>query len=128
MSAPAVVGVVFVVGADHWPRAYLRAELIERGWDAVGFVALRDCLSRLIAAPLPRPRAIVVDLAGEDADDRLLAAVFRKGIPMIAVAGAEQASSSRLRRLPWAVFLRRPVTIGAIADVVAQVPGGAAPS
>jgi hypothetical protein len=124
MPAPAVV---YVVGADHWPRAYLRAELIERGWDAVGFASLRDCLARLITARAPRPRAIVVDLAGEAADDRLFAAVFREGIPMIAVAGAEDAAS-HVRELPWAVFLRRPLTIGAIADAVAQVPGGDEPS
>jgi hypothetical protein len=124
-AAPAVV---FVVGADHWPRAYLRAELIERGWDAEGFVALRDCLARLAASPSRRPRAIVVDLAGEQGDDRLFAAVFRKGIPMIAVGGAEDAAAPRLRDLPWAVFLRRPLTIGAIADALAQLPGGMAPS
>jgi hypothetical protein len=124
-EAPAVV---HVVGADHWPRAYLRAELIERGYDAEGFEALRDCLARLAARPGHRPRAIVVDLAGEAADDRLFAAVFRKGIPMIAVAGAEDAAASRLHDLPWTVFLRRPVTIGAIADAVAQLSSGEAPS
>src|SRR5689334_9573424 len=45
-DAPEDAPVVWIVDAEHWPRAYLRAELIERGYDAVGFVGVREALAR----------------------------------------------------------------------------------
>jgi hypothetical protein len=41
---------VWIVASDHW-RAYLCAELIERGYDAVGFVTLQDVLCPGAEAP-----------------------------------------------------------------------------
>src|SRR5438105_15757625 len=52
-------GVIWIIDADHWPRALLRAELIERGYDAVGFVTDDDAV-RVI--PQRRPDVIVVEL------------------------------------------------------------------
>ena len=51
---------VWIVSADQWPRAYLRAELIERGYDAVGFVTMKDALIRLMLARSRRPALLVV--------------------------------------------------------------------
>ena len=34
--------VIWIIDAEQWPRALLRAELIERGYDAVGYVTVRD--------------------------------------------------------------------------------------
>ena len=42
--------VVWIVDADHWPRAELRALLIERGYDAIGFESLVDAVLRAAAA------------------------------------------------------------------------------
>lgn len=109
---------VWIIDSDQWPRASLRAELIERGYDAVGVVTLREGVVRLVSHPDQQPQAIVIDLQGQIDDASLLAVLFRHGIPVIAIAGASAAEAHGVRELPWAAFLRRPVTIGAVADAL----------
>jgi hypothetical protein len=114
---------VWIVGADHWPRAYLRAELIERGYDAVGFEDVADALFELARGPAPRPRLVVVDLHEPSPAETLVAALFRLGVPVVGVAGATGTAADHAGGRPWAALLRRPVTIGAIADVVERALG-----
>jgi hypothetical protein len=109
---------VWVIGSDHWPRAFLRAELIERGFDALGFERIEDALFELAMRSGPRPRLVVVDVHGARPAEKLMAALFRLGVPVVAVAGATGAADDHPGGRPWAALLRRPVTIGAIADVV----------
>jgi hypothetical protein len=107
-----------VIGADRGPRAALRAELIERGHDAIGFETLRDAV---LAGRLPgaqRPALIVIDLQDQPIDARLLDALFATGARIIAIAGA---ADERLHARPWARWLRRPLTLGAVADVAGDV-------
>jgi hypothetical protein len=96
----------------------LRAELIERGHDAVGFETLRDAVlaGRLPAAP--PPALVVIDLQDEATDDRLLDGLFATGAPIIAVAGATHEADAHLRARPWMRWLRLPLTLGTIADAV----------
>lgn len=101
--------VVWVIDAEQWPRAMLRAELIERGFDAVGYITVRDAIESL---PLRRPDAIVVDLRGQPIPqvERLL----KLEVPVIVVGGTPEIND-----LPdggWAAVLRRPVSLGEIAD------------
>jgi hypothetical protein len=108
-----------VIGPERGPRAALRAELIERGHDAIGFETLREAI---LAGRLPgaaHPAAVVIDLHDEGAqstDDRLLDALFAAGAAVVAVGGATAANDTRLRGRPWARWLQRPVTLGEIAD------------
>jgi hypothetical protein len=109
---------VWVIGAARGPRAALRAELIERRYDAVGFETIEDAVlaGRLPAAP--RAALVVIDLQDQMTDDRLVDALFATAAPLIAVAGAAHEVDARLRARPWARWLRRPLTLGAIADAV----------
>jgi hypothetical protein len=116
-----------VIAAERGPRAALRAELIERGHDAIGFETLRDAV---LAGRLPgadAPALVVMDLQDQAVDDPLLDALFVTGPPVVAVAGATEEGDARLRARPWARWLRRPITLGAIADAVAHIATGAAP-
>jgi hypothetical protein len=115
--APATV---WVIGSDHWPRAYLRAELIERGLDAIGFVALRDALARLAVDRL-RPALVIIDLHQQPATERGMSTLLAAGCPVIAIGGAAEWADPALRARPWALFLRRPVTIGGVADAAQRV-------
>jgi hypothetical protein len=108
--------VVWIVNADHWPRAYLRAELIERGYDAIGFVTLRDAITRLLLARSRRPRLLVIDLHGEVTDDRVRDVLLRERVPVLGIA--DGAHSAPETRAPFVAILRRPLTIGAIAEAV----------
>src|SRR5262245_51829862 len=109
---------LWVIGEERGPRAALRAELIERGYDAVGFETLRDAVLAGRLPGAPRPVAVVVDLPGQAADARLFDALFALGAPVLAVAGAAEENDPRLRTRPWARWLRRPITLGTIADAV----------
>jgi len=111
---------VWILDSDHWPRAYLRAELIERGYDAEGFVTLSELLIRLTLAPA-RPALVVIDLRGQRSQassDRQLTHLLGAGFPVLAIGGATELESERLGARPWARFLRRPLTIGEVADEV----------
>lgn len=113
-----------MIGAERGPRAALRAELIERGHDAIGFETLRDAVlaGRLPGAHLPA--LVVIDLLEQSVDDRWFDALFAMGAHVIAVAGVVDEGDARLRARPWARWLRRPTTLGAIADAVAAVATG----
>jgi FixJ family two-component response regulator len=113
MERPAV----WIVDSDHWPRAYLRAELIERGYDAEGFVTVTELLVRLALASA-RPALVVIDLQGQRWNDRQLERLLGDDFPVIAIGGATEWEDERLRTRRWARFLRRPLTIGAVADEV----------
>ena len=113
---------VWIVNADHWPRAYLRAELMERGYDAIGFETLRDALARLALRPERPPALLLIDLAGQIVDDRQRAALASARVPILAVvpagAGAADARPGDAPPPDIVGTLHRPLTIGAIADAV----------
>jgi hypothetical protein len=109
---------IWIIDADHWPRAYLRAELIERGYEAVGFVTVGDALAVLALRPRVRPALATVDLQGQTPTE--LARLLRAGFPVLAIAGVTAWATEALRALPWAAFLRRPLSFGAIADEIGR--------
>ena len=111
---------VWIVDSDHWPRAYLRAELIERGYDAEGFVRVTDLLSGLPRSAV-RPALVVVDLDGQELKERDLVALLSARIPVLAIGGSTEAEDERRRTRGWAKFLQRPLTLGEIADEVERL-------
>jgi hypothetical protein len=108
--------VVWIVDADHWPRASLRAELLERGCEAIGFESARDAVLALALGRTPRPGLLIVDLAGQTADLASLHVLLRAGAPAVGVGGALEWGADAVRGLTWGAALRRPVTVGTIAD------------
>jgi hypothetical protein len=56
---------LWIVDSEQWPRAYLRAELIERGYDPYGFIALTDALEALSRMASPKPDALILELRGQ---------------------------------------------------------------
>jgi hypothetical protein len=114
MSLP----IVWIIGADHWPRAMTRAELIERGVEAVGFVEARDAAIELMRTRSQRPSLVVIDVRNQVIDERWLAPFVDAGVPLVAVAGATEASEVTSQRIPWRAVLRLPITIGQIADAI----------
>jgi hypothetical protein len=108
--------VVWIIEQDHWPRASLRAELIERGYDAIGFESARDAVAAL-RVPGSRPGVVVADLAGQQ-DGEALSALARLGCRLLAIGGAVELGGAAARAVPWAELLRRPVSLGSVADAV----------
>jgi hypothetical protein len=114
MSPP----ILWIIGADHWPRALLRAELIERGFEAVGFVDTRDAAMKLIRSPSRPPRLVVIDCRSQTVDERWLAPFVEAAVPLVAIAGAMDESETTPSRVPWRAVLRLPITIGQIAEFI----------
>jgi hypothetical protein len=112
---------IWIIDADHWPRAYLRAELIERGYEAVGFVTVGDALAALALRPARQPLLAAIDLHGQSLDHQQLAPLLRVGFPIVAFGGVAEWETDSVRSLPWAATLRRPLTIGAIADEIGRL-------
>ena len=101
---------VWIVDSDHWPRAYLRAELIERGYDAEGFVGLADLLVRLALAPA-RPALVVIDLQGQGRKRRATDSYTSSGrrLPCPGDWRGHGMGGRAPADTPWARFLRRPL-------------------
>ncbi len=105
------MSVIWIIDAEQWPRALLRAELIERGYDAVGYITVRDAIDSL---PWRRPDAIVVELRGQPMP--LVERLLGLHVPIVIVGGIPEIND--LPQREWAAVLHRPVSIGDIADRV----------
>lgn len=106
-----------LVVPQHWERALIRAELIERGHDAVGMQGLGDLLlfrTRTAAAAHGPVGLVLVDreaLTGRR--QRLLGPVRAcyPDVPFLLLAGG----TTTMPGGPWTAVLLRPISIGDIA-------------
>ncbi len=104
---------ILVVSDEQWPRALIRAELREAGYDAIG----AGTLSRALRHP-PQDaergpvRLLLVDSGAAAAEPQQLERARRRypGVAFVLVHRAGAVPPG-----PWAATLRRPVTIGEIA-------------
>jgi hypothetical protein len=101
---------VLVVSPEHWARALVRAELRERGYDAIGAGTIE-------VARRERPVDLLVldqHALGERAQsvDELQSRLGRPATVLLALGLAEPPQGA------WARVLRRPLRIG---DVVAAI-------
>jgi CheY-like chemotaxis protein len=121
---------ILLVMPQQWPRALLRAELRERGYDAAGARDLMEALSERKSAAGP-VRLILIDqnaLAQGDADllhelvNRLPA--HHPGAAVVLLAGTMHKEPEG----PWQQVLRRPMSISDIVTAVQRavpLPPGA---
>ena len=112
---------IWIIDSQHWTRAYLRAELIGRGFDAVGFMDPQQALTALNHPSYAKPRLIVLELFELEADRPEIAAVARLGIPTIVLGGAVQMNEQWIRGFEWADVVQRPFTVGEVADRVERL-------
>ena len=111
-----------IVSDDQWLRAGLRGELRERGFDAVG---ARDLGEATRVARPERGRGpvglVVVDQASLGAEPRVDAvnalrrATWQARLVLLAPRNRKAADG------PWTDILRRPITVGDIADYISQI-------
>lgn len=109
--------VIWVIDTEQWPRAFLRAELIERGYDAVGYLTVDDA-SQSITTRFPD--AAVIDVRG--AARREVELLFKAGVPVVAIVSHPEPEW--LSEFPWVRILRRPVSIGDIVKIIDEVISG----
>jgi hypothetical protein len=108
---------IWIIDPEQWPRAFLRAELIERGYDAIGYINVEDAL-RAIGGRFPD--AIIVELRDVSRED--VTRLFELGVPMIGIAGLP--APDWWTEFKWSALLRRPISLGDIADRIAPTLSG----
>ena len=112
---------IWIIDNQQWPRAYLRAELIERGFEAVGYTDLASAVASLGHSPRFRLSALVLELRDQTVETRLLDVMMKTGIPVILLVGLVEANEPVVKQYDWAAVMKRPTSIGAIADKVQEL-------
>jgi len=121
-TSPPLAPRVLVILGDQWPRALLRASLIDAGYDAVGARTIPEALSLLTGEGERGPvRLLIIDrrALGDQMDglSELLGRCDHPPVVLVAAAGETAPSGA------WSQVIRRPVTIGEIvAAVQARLP------
>jgi DNA-binding NtrC family response regulator len=113
--------VVWVIDSDQWPRACLRAELIENGDDAYGFITISDALESLSQSTSLKPELIVLELRGQNLTSELLEALRNLQVPIVALGGNVELNDPLVQQQQWHAVLKRPVSLGNIAEVVQKI-------
>src|SRR6516165_5559246 len=109
---------ILLVMPEHWPRALLRAELIERGYDVVG---APDLTAALLVRPVEKGRgpvrliAIDQDVMVESQGALLERLVSRHQNPRLVLLARAQLEAPPGS---WDQIVRRPALIGEIATVI----------
>ncbi len=120
MDKPTPQLIVWIIDSQQWPRAYLRAELIERGFDAIGFIRLSQALRSLDDPDNLNPRLIVLELRDQPFTQKGLDRLAGSGIQTIVLGGPVEFNKKSVREFKWAARLQRPFTIAQVADLVEE--------
>src|SRR5215831_17115343 len=120
--------VLWVVDIEQWPRACLRAELIERGYDPYGYLDIRDALDALSKGRSPRPEAIILELRGQNLSQEVVQTLRNLQIPTILLGGSVELNDPLIQQENWELVFKRPVSLGQIADAVRRLIGQRPPS
>ena len=113
--------VVWIVDSQQWPRANLRALLIDRGFDAIGFIEFHQALAAWNDPDQPKPGILVLELHDLSPTDEELKALARLPIPLIALGGAVELNQDWIKEVKWRALIRRPVTIGQVAETIEKL-------
>ena len=111
---------LWVIDSEQWPRALLRAELIERGYDPCGFITIGDALDSLSRPGSAKPELIILELRAQNVTRQLIAWIRNLGIPTIVMGGSAELNDPLVQQ-HWTIILKRPISLGKIADVVQKI-------
>jgi hypothetical protein len=113
--------VLWIIDSEQWPRACLRAELIERGYNPYGFISIVDALDSLSRGIAAKPEALVLELRGQNLTPQLVDAIRNLGVPTILLAGNLELIDPLIAQHDWAIVLKRPFSLGTVADLIENV-------
>jgi DNA-binding NtrC family response regulator len=119
---------ILLVMPDHWQRVLLRAELIERGHDAIGAESPEEALR--VAPSDPERGPVNVLVIDQDAAEGTTGALFP------ALRARHLNARVALLRHPtlppvtgrWDLVLQRPITVGEVATAIEGLLAGCAPA
>jgi hypothetical protein len=113
--------VLWIVDSEQWPRACLRAELIERGYNPCGFITIDDALDSFARCLSPKPKALILELRGQNLTGQLIEFIHRLEIPTILLGGNPELNDPFIKDHKWNMVFKRPFALGAIADLIEKI-------
>jgi hypothetical protein len=113
--------VLWIVDSEQWPRACLRAELIERGYNPYGFITIADALDALSRGLSTKPEAVVLELRGQDCTPQLIESIRNLGAPTILLGGGPELNDPAIVKYQWDGILKRPFSLGTVANLVEKL-------
>jgi FixJ family two-component response regulator len=119
--------IIWIIDNNHWERANLGAVLIERGYEVEGFVSIFDGLVMFYREKIEKPAVIVLEIKNLLYQGAELDELLRIGAPVILLSGVYEDMESARRR-QWAAVLRRPFTVGQVAQTAERLAGTETPS
>ena len=110
--------VIWIIDNEQWPRACLRAELIERGYHPYGFMTVGDALDSLSRGTSPRPKALILELRGQTLTPEMIEAIENLGVPSILLGGNTELNDPLVANGHRHRVVKRPFSLGMIADLI----------
>jgi hypothetical protein len=94
---------------------------MERGYEAVGFLHLRHVLAALRSPDASKPLLIILELFNLPVHGKELEALASCGIPTVVLGGAVVLNEEIVQKHRWAALMKRPFTLGDVADLVKKI-------
>jgi len=117
--------VVWIISNQQWPRAFIRAELIERGFDAIGFEDAGQAIAAIGDKRTPKPLLLILDLRQSSVTRIQPHNLAHKKIPIVALAGNLEPDDRSVEEFGWIAILKTPFTIGDVCHLVEKEIGSA---
>ncbi len=114
--------IIWIIDNNHWERANLRAVLIERGYAVEGFVSISHALLLFYREKVGKPAVIVLEIKNLQYQSAEPDELLRIGVPVILLSGVYE-DMELARRHQWAAVLRRPFTVGQVAETAERLAG-----
>jgi hypothetical protein len=113
--------ILWIADSEQWPRALMRAELIERGYDPLGFIRIHDALEAYTQGMSPIPEAIVLELRGQELTVQTVEEIVNLKVPTILLGGDLELRDPVIAARHWHAVLKRPFSIGQVADLIQRL-------
>jgi len=111
---------IWIIDNNHWERANIRAVLIERGCEVDGFVSVFHAVVALERVILEKPSLIVIETKNLPYRSGELEVLTRFGAPIVLLTGVYE-NRELVDKHRWDAVLRRPFTIGQVAETVERL-------
>jgi hypothetical protein len=113
--------ILWIVDSEQWPRACLRAELIERGYNPYGFIRINDALDTFTRGVSPKPKALVLELRGQNLTREVIKSIRDLEIPTILLGGIAELNEPLIKGHKWNMVVKRPFSLGTVADLIEKI-------
>lgn len=116
---------LMLIGADWRPRALLRAQLLEEGYDVTA-IGVWDEAELMLRTRALVPDIVLFDLAGEPNPEMALETLARlaPGTRVLVLTSAQALSPERIAALGFPHVLARPFQVSAVVRTLANLVRG----